>query len=279
MTIVDDPAAPPPAKPKKNGKSKDVTIQTPCPPIAVAPAPPTMMDLIARAAADPTIDVAKLNALLDIRDREEERALKMADIEAEAAFNSAMAQVQSKLKRVAPDAKNDQTKSLYATYAAIDRVLKPIYTEAGFAISFNEEVGAVGPDIMRVLAYVTHTAPGAKRSHTRTYRIDVPADGKGARGGDVMTKTHAHGSATSYGKRYLLSMIFNLAVGKDDDGNAASGGTITADQAAELEALASEVGADLAKTCAHFEIEKISQLPADKFDRVKAGLENKRVPL
>ena len=50
----------------------------------------------------------------------------------------------------------------------------------------------------------------------------MPADGKGAQGRDVMTRTHATGSAVSYGRRYLLLMIFNIAVGgEDDDGNAA----------------------------------------------------------
>ena len=49
----------------------------------------------------------------------------------------------------------------------------------------------------------------------------MPADGKGAKGGDVMTKTHATGSAMTYGQRYLVKMIFNIAVGADDDGRAA----------------------------------------------------------
>ncbi len=48
----------------------------------------------------------------------------------------------------------------------------------------------------------------------------MPADGKGAKGGDVMTKTHAVGAAKSYGKRYLLKDIFNIAIGEEDtDGN------------------------------------------------------------
>ena len=39
-----------------------------------------------------------------------------------------------------------------------------------------------------------------------------------------MTKTHAVGSAMSYGVRYLLKLVFNVAVGEDDDdGNTASG--------------------------------------------------------
>ena len=73
--------------------------------------------------------------------------------------------------------------------------------------------------MVRVLCYVS------RGGHTRTYQIDMPADGKGAKGGDVMTKTHATGAAASYGMRYLLKMIFNVAVGEsDDDGNAASKG-------------------------------------------------------
>lgn len=76
---------------------------------------------------------------------------------------------------------------------------------------------------MRVLCYVSHTA-----GHTRTYQCDMPADGKGAKGNDVMTKTHAAGSAASYGMRYLLKMIFNIAIGEDeDDGNAASAGAVS----------------------------------------------------
>jgi hypothetical protein len=48
----------------------------------------------------------------------------------------------------------------------------------------------------------------------------MPSDGKGAKGGDVMTKTHATGAAESYGMRYLLKMIFNIAIGEEDnDGN------------------------------------------------------------
>ena len=51
----------------------------------------------------------------------------------------------------------------------------------------------------------------------------MPIDTKGARGGDVMTRTHATGSALTYGKRYLLIAMFNLAIEEDDDGNAAGG--------------------------------------------------------
>lgn len=257
-----------------------IAVLGPSEKIPTQPSDDPFVHVIERMVRDPSVDLVRLKEAMGMvqgmRDQAEER-------EAEAAFNAAMADVQAKMTRVAADAKNDQTKSKYATYAALDRALKPLYTAAGFALSFNEEVGAVGPDMVRIVCYVTHTAKTqghiAKRSFTRTYHIDMPADGKGAKGGDVMTKTHAHGSATTYGRRYLLSMIFNIAIGNDDDGNAAANTVITADQAELLTTIAREVGADLSKTCSHFGIASIELLPSAKYASVKAGLEAKRAPL
>lgn len=142
--------------------------------------------------------------------------------EAEAEFNSAMHRCQEKMRRIGADANNPQTKSRYASYTKLDSVLRPIYTAENFSLSFNTEP-IDRADTLRILCYVSHRTPGALWSHTRKYTIDMPADGKGAKGGDVMTKTHATGAAAAYGMRYLLKMIFNVAVGEtDDDGNGAA---------------------------------------------------------
>jgi len=134
--------------------------------------------------------------------------------DAEMAFNAAMSSAQSAMTTVRQDATNPQTRSKYASYAALDRAVRPIYSREGLALSFNTGECPT-PEYMRLLCYVSHPA-----GYTRTYHLDMPADGKGAKGGDVMTKTHAVGSAAAYGMRYLLKMIFNIAVGEDDrDGN------------------------------------------------------------
>jgi hypothetical protein len=166
--------------------------------------------MIERAARDPSIDVDKLDRLLQMRERENARV-------AEQAFNAALAEAQTAMHPVAADSDNPQTRSRYASYAALDRAVRPIYTRHGFGLTFNTDV-APAPEQVRILCDVTHTG-----GHTRHYHIDMPVDGKGARGGDVMTKTHAVGSGVTYGRRYLLGMIFNLAVCQDDDGNAAGG--------------------------------------------------------
>jgi hypothetical protein len=132
-------------------------------------------------------------------------------------FNEAMNAVQMELGRVAPNMSNTQTKSRYATYDKLDAVLRPIYTKHKFSLSFSTDP-SVSPEI-EMVRVVCHVSRGR---YTRVYYYDMPADGKGAKGGDVMTKTHARGSAGSYGMRYLLKMIFNIAIGEDDDdGNGA----------------------------------------------------------
>lgn len=138
---------------------------------------------------------------------------KMLARQAEVEFNEALNRVQSKIKKVAPDLDNTQTKSKYASYAAIDAVIRPLYSEEGFSLSFTEE-DCPKAEHVRIICYVSRGA------HTRLYRKDMPSDGKGARGGDVMSKTHAAAAADSYAKRYLVKDIFNVAIGEDDtDGN------------------------------------------------------------
>jgi hypothetical protein len=200
-------------------------IESPSPRNALAITPPegtnsqVFFQVIAAAASNPQVDVEKMERLWAMHER-------LASRDSEQAFNDAMMCAQGEMGRISADATNNQTRSKYATYGQLDRHVRPIYTGNGFSISFDTTDGAPEGSL-RVLAYVSH-----KAGHTRTYRADVPSDGKGAKGGDVMTKTHATGSAMSYGMRYLLKMIFNLAVGEDDDDGNGAGGKV-AELAAE----------------------------------------------
>lgn len=138
---------------------------------------------------------------------------EMVEYAAMVEFNEALHRAQQKMRPISADATNPQTKSKYASYSRLDKALRPIYSTEGFALSFNTADSPL-PDHIRVLCEVT------RGGYSKIYQIDMPADGKGAKGGDVMTKTHAAGAAISYGMRYLLKMIFNVAVGEDDtDGN------------------------------------------------------------
>jgi hypothetical protein len=255
--------------------------------VAINDGPQSLLDVILRAGSDPAFDVEKFERLVHIQraeqDRQDARGDREAELEAEAAYNTAMTEVQRQMGRVAADAANTSTRSRYATYGALDRVVRPLYTEAGFGISFNEDVTAGALDTVRVLAYVTHTAKGAKRSHSRTFHTDISADGKGAKGGDVMTKTHAHVSATSYGKRVLMGMIFNIATGNDDDGNAAGAkvveaasalppGTISAVQAEQIRALLDERGIAHRAFLNFIRLPSIEHIGVEHFDKAIAKI-------
>jgi ERF superfamily len=278
-----DAAQPVPEKPKKAKQQVAVREAQAAAPVA---APTSLLDIIMRAGLDPNFDIDKFERLVTIQqteqDRQERREDRAAEIAAEAAFNAAMSEVQGQMGRVKATLQNKQTNSVYADYAAYDRMLKPLYSRAGFGLSYGED-DSPKADHVRVFCLVTHTAPGAMRSFTRRYHTDMPADGKGAKGGDVMTKTHATGSAFAYAQRYLLKLIFNVAVSKDDDGNAASGDPgaqdISALQLKELRDLIAEVDANEAAVCKACRVEMLEMLTVKQFGQAKAKLETMRTAL
>jgi hypothetical protein len=192
-------AATPPRGRRANGEHP--------PPAPVPTKPSSLLEAIILAASDPSIDTAKIEHLVRLH-RDMEAA------EAERLFNEAMSRAQARMQPVVADAVNDQTNSKYASYAALDRVVRPIYTAEGFALTFT--AGERSTDTaVEIVAYLTG------HGHGRRYTVTMPADGLGPKGSPVMSRTHAASSAITYGMRRLLTMIWNLAIDKDDDGNAA----------------------------------------------------------
>jgi hypothetical protein len=170
---------------------------------------------ILQQAYDKGADLATLTTMTDLAIKWEEVQERKKAKEAQTAYRADMAEAQSEMIRVVASTPNPQTGKKYADYAAVDRMARPIYTIKGFSLSFDTADGAP-PDYVRVVCDINHRDGHSERKH-----IDMPTDGKGAKGGDVMTKTHATGSAVTYGMRQLAKMIWNIAIGDDDDGNAA----------------------------------------------------------
>lgn len=227
--------------------------------------PSSVLTVIERAATDPNIDIEKMERLLAMHER-----LLAAD--ASKSYSVAMAGAQSEMRPISADANNPQTRSKYASYAKLDSALRPVYSKYGFALSFNTEESGKD-DVLRVTCRVSHT-----NGHSERFQIDMPADGKGAKGGDVMTKTHATGAAATYGMRYLLKMIFNVAVGEDDtDGNMPKN-IISVEQAAELKGMVEQTGADTKKLLAAVcpSAGSIDELPALCFHSARSFLQMKK---
>lgn len=176
------------------------------------------LNLIRELAVNPNVDPDKLSKILDLQER-------IMDKNAEQQFNDAMHKAQQEMSFIRTDQKNKDKGNVYASYKALDRHIRPIYTKHGFSVSFDTgpgkpEYGPIRDGEIRILMDIAHSAGWKVQKHT-----DIPVETTGAQGAKMMTKTHATGSGMSYGKRYLLIFGFNLAVGEeDDDGNKAGAG-------------------------------------------------------
>ena len=164
---------------------------------------------IIRAAQDDTIDITKLQALLDMqRQVAQDRSKRM--------FNTAMASAQAEMLPVIRDAQNTHTKSKYARLETIDGQMRPIYTAHGFSVRYGSQPCA-REGWMRITITISHTG-----GHWEENYLDAPPDEAGSRGTTNKTPIMAVGSSVTYLRRYLLCMAFNIVLADDlapdDDG-------------------------------------------------------------
>ena len=163
-------------------------------------------DIIAKVASIKDVDVDKLERLMNLQVEWEKR-------QAATQFNENMSAAQAEMTRISKDSSNPQTRSTYASLEALDEAIRPIYTEHGFSISFDDET----PDEkregwLRCIAYVSNGA------ETRKFTKWIPISTTGLHGKAALTPTHASIASVTYARRALLKMIFNLAE-EDTDGN------------------------------------------------------------
>lgn len=223
-----------------------------------------LMDVITRAAKDPSTDVDKLERLMGLYER-------INDKRAEQLFNEAMTAAQHEMPQVLRNKDNSQTTSKYADLAALDKAIRPIYTKHGFALSFGTADGALTGHC-RVTCHVSHTG-----GFSRDYHADIPLDNTGPKGTQNKTSTHGFGSSMSYGRRYLTLLIFNIST-TDDDGNAAGNSQVTDEQVSELAHLIAAKKANMVKFLAYMGVSALYEIPAKQFNKAKLTLEAQGAP-
>ncbi len=172
-----------------------------------------MVALIEKVALDPNSDVDKMSKLLDVQER-------LFDKNAQIAFSKAMVDCQNEMPLVTATAINPQTNSSYVKYEHLMGQIKPTYTKHGFALSFGEEICSK-EDNITVSCDVAHADGFSKK-----YEATLPIDSCGIKGVVNKTGIHATASAYTYAKRYLATMIFNIAIADHDDDAVKAGGVI-----------------------------------------------------
>lgn len=237
--------------------------------VAVLPPPPpqNMLAIIAQAAANPAVDVAKMQALLSMQQDIEK-------LDRERAFNSAMHAAQSEMPRIARDRKAEHW--TYATLEKVSRDIDPVARKHGFSLSYDAEPADAGT--IRVVVDVMHTS-----GMTRRYRFPtLVADDVGIKGSRNKTQVQGSGSSVSYARRYLKCMVFDIAIaGEDIDGAKAKAAAkreveiipaITEEQVVQLIELCEAVECPKERFCTHMGVKGIALIPAREFDAAVAAL-------
>ena len=217
---------------------------------AAQPESTTVLSIISKAASDPSVDIDKLERLMQMHERMQARS-------AEQEFNAAMAQMQCEIPTVFEGAVNLHTKNSYATLDDINRTLKPVMQRHGFAITFKVEQVTGGLSITGILMH--------RAGHREQTSMVLPIDE-----GPGRNKVQAVGSSTTYGKRYVMCALLNITTGDqvDDDAQTAQQEpSITAMQVKQIEAVLAKVSA---KAKQNFEsiYPDVELIPRSQFDDI-----------
>lgn len=176
-------------------------------PDTVVPSSTAIIQVIERAALNPDIDVEKMERLLAMQERIMTQNAKIA-------FNESMRLAQTEMPKIRRNKENKETHSKYADLEAVTDQAVPIYTKHGFSLSYGTADCPI-PGHYRITGLCAHSA-----GFERSYQADVPIDNTGPKGTQNKTMTHGFGSTMSYGRRYLICLIFNITLtNEDNDGN------------------------------------------------------------
>jgi hypothetical protein len=166
------------------------------------------MGFLERVVRDPSIDVVKLEQIIALQER-------VAAREAKRQFAEAMNALQREMPQVTKDAVSQNRR--YATYEAVDAVIRPHYTKFGFSVSFTLHAAN---NRIRVGCRVKHRGGHEETEH----ELESGPDMSGARGQATKTEVQGVGSVTTYLKRYTIMAAFAVALqddADDDDGESA----------------------------------------------------------
>ncbi len=243
----------------------------------MAPVNPANVGEILRLAVDKGASIEQMRGILDLQERIEKRA-------AEGDFRAAFAHFQGEC----PPIKHDQvvdfvtkagrrTSYSHASLGQIARTINPILGRYGLSYSWES---AIVDGMMVVTCLVSHVS-----GHNVSAKFGLPAKG----GTDMMSEAQQYASTLTYAKRQSLVQALGLTTADSDvdgadmaqivHGAAPSVGgpdRVTEEQAANLRALAEEVGADRERFLKFFGIASLADMPAARFHEAVKMLEGKR---
>lgn len=232
------------------------------------PAPPAetgtvaLMKIIDRAASDPSFDVAKLEKLLEVKERWEANEARKAFVAALNAFKAQPPEI-VKNREIQHNGKH------IAYYAGLDQVSETIGKAlAQHGLSHRWDTEQKDGGLIRVTCILTHTL-----GHSERTTLQAAPDATGAKNG-----VQAIGSTVTYLQRYTLLAATGMATfEQDDDGKSAEPpAPISAEQKDAIIALIKETGADTQKFLQYMGVASLDELPAEKYVKAITALGAKK---
>jgi hypothetical protein len=221
----------------------------------------SIMAIISRAARDPNTDVDKMERLMAMAERAQERDARTAYYAALSRLQDELPEIQERGEiKIGQGSKGQK----YALWEDINKAIKPILKSHGFALSFRTGVQDSKITVTGILSH--------EDGHAEETTIHLPSDTSGSK-----NAVQAVGSSTSYGKRYTASALLNITTRDgDDDGGAAGGdGPITDDQFQTIQELIERSGADPEKFCQHMKVGAIRDLTCAQYPAAIRALNTK----
>lgn len=225
-----------------------------------------LMRLIERAAVSRDFDVAKLEKLLDVKERWEKDEARKAFVQALSAFKVNPPKIVKNRQVSFRNKAGTLTEYDHATLDQICDVVGKALAEHG--MSFTWDVQQRENAAIEVTCVLTHALGHAERVTMR----GMP-DASGSK--NLIQQV---GSTTTYLERYTLLAATGLATAEmDDDGaGAEAGDPISAEQKETLVGLMRETETDTARFLKLLGVASLDELPAAAFGSAKVALEAKR---
>ena len=221
----------------------------------------SLLDVIADAVRDKTVDVDKMERLFALQERYVAEKRRSAYVSAMARIVPSLPVIK-KNGLIAYESRGSEVKTYYAKLEDMDKVLRPILGAEGLSQSYDsEESGSK----IKVTLRVTHC-----EGHFEEKSITGPIHKSGA-----MNDIQAVKSSVSYLRRILTEMFFNLIEeGTDVDGNDLE--TISAEQVKDLETQIQDIKMDKGRFLVFMKVGKLEEILLKDLAKAQNGIDVKR---
>jgi hypothetical protein len=213
-----------------------------------------LMAVISRAAADPSVDISKMERLVALK-------MQLDHDERERLFSGALGRVQALIPPIGKHGRTD--KATYAKLEDIDRAIRPLYAAEGFSLTFNTDFQE-GRVLMT--AKLRH-----RDGHFEEKFLTLPVDTGAGR-----NAIQAVGSTVSYGRRHLTKMLFNIVETDEDDDGRGVPLKVSIEQAKYLEELLEDLGGDRQKFLDWLKVGNFTDISETDYGKAEKFLARKR---